>query len=458
MGSTRVSAPAVQSPSSAAPAAHHGVSEGAKIGIIVGCVVGAVSLAAILVGTCCCLVRRKHRGNRTTTPVEQEEAKSWKSPVTPGRHYQNYTSVQRGNVPVEQHPGVPLMAAVTADSYGPLSKGPIASQHPAVREPKNPFVPVPPTPRRTALTSRSDPTDGMVVDTGPKVMRENERLHKSPSPRSRSRSNSRIQDSHLPTQNDANRPATPFGLNGFGIGTPVDQNIHITNDSAPIYSGIGQPYEDMHVHVLQTDAPSRELRHSIPNREPFPRSINDDQDNSQHEKNRGYSTPSGIPSRSPNREKPSSVPAHNSYESSLSATTASNSSGERYISRYDFFQPTQRESVAPWEQHQNRYFKQQMPAERISAPPDPWEESANHVGQQRRQSQSPRQSVQFSGADGRRRSSRSPATSINGQQRRLRFEDLQAGNYNGRYSTVPGQHDIYDDYNSRWSQGVGEAL
>ena len=57
------------------------------------------------------------------------------------------------------------------------------------------------------------------------------------------------------------------------------------------------------------------------------------------------------------------------------------------------------------------------------------------------------------------RGSRSPAVSINGQPRRLRFEDLHpeggAGGGQG--------HDSWDGYGygeggQRWSQGVGEAL
>ena len=56
------------------------------------------------------------------------------------------------------------------------------------------------------------------------------------------------------------------------------------------------------------------------------------------------------------------------------------------------------------------------------------------------------------------RGSRSPAVSINGQPRRLRFEDLHPNEVGGQ------GHDSWDGYGygggegQRWSQGVGEAL
>ena len=119
----------------------------------------------------------------------------------------------------------------------------------------------------------------------------------------------------------------------------------------------------------------------------------------------------------------------------------------------------------------------------MAAPPIPWEEDG--FGQNRRQSHSPRQSGTY---DRRRRDSRSPATSINGTPRRLRFEDLQAGggavgvpqqqqqmqqgqgygNGHGYGGVMPAQgqgqgharNESYDGYgyDQRWSQRVGEAL
>ncbi|MCJ1456931.1 hypothetical protein MMC28_007297 [Mycoblastus sanguinarius] len=459
---TPTPAPAAASPSHTAAASHHGLSEGAKIGIIVGAIIAGLLLLAIIAGICCCLVRRRHRRKRTITPVGDREVESWKSPINPGRHYQNYTSAQRGDVPMEQHPTVPLMAAAAAERehHRASSNEPSLSQHPAMRQPENPFVPAPPGPRRTAPNSRSGLTDGMVASEAPYVIPEKQRLRKSSS-RSRSRSSSRPRSAGLPTHNDANRPPTPFGLTGFG--QPAGQTIH-SSGAPPMYSGIGQPYEDMHVHVLQTDAPSRELRQSLQHREAFAASPYAEKTHPQHRSSRGYSTPPEVPSRSPNRENRASMFADSSYDSSLSTTTASNSSGERYTSNRDPYQPAQRDNIAPWEQHQNRFSNTPLTSPQMSAPPIPWEESEFNINNTRRQSHSPRQSVQNTGGDGRRRSSRSPATSINGQPRRLRFEDLQSpggGHGASQYSAVPGQHDrhdSYDGYDNRWSQGVGEAL
>ncbi len=459
---TAAPAPATASASHAAVAAHHGLSEAAKIGIIVGCVVGAVLLLALLGLCCCCLFRRRRRSKRrtTATPVEDEEVKSWKSPINPGRHYSNYSSAQRGQAPTGQSPTVPLMAAAAAEHHVHNEKAPSLSQHPAMRQPENPFVPEPPSPRRTAPNSRAGLTDGMVPGAAAYVVPEKQRLRKSSS-RSRSNSETRSQSSGLPTHNDANRPPTPFGLTGFG--EPAGHTIH--HGASPPYSAIGQPYEDQHVQNLQADAPSTELKHLMHNREVIPAAAFADDKHPKYRNSRGYSTPPEVPSRSPNRDNRASVLADSSHDSELSTTTASNSSGERYQGQTDPYQPGQREIVTPWEQHQRRFSNSPQSSPRVSAPPPiPWDDSEYNINARKHQSHSPRQSGQYPSGDGRRRSSRSPATSINGQPRRLRFEDLQADNRGSGGYTGIGQHESYDGYNhnnnnnSRWSQGVGEAL
>ena len=451
-------APAAASATHATAAAHHALSEGAKIGIIVGCIVGAVILFALLGLCCCCLLRRRRRSKKraTVTPVEDEEVKSWKSPINPGRNYSNY-SAQQGNMHAEQSPTVPLMAAAAAEHHIHNEKAPSLSQHPALRQHENPFVPEPPSPRRTAPNSRAGLTDGTVPGAAAYIVPEKQRLRKSSS-RSRSGSESRPQSSGLPTHNDANRPPTPFGLSGFGV--PAGHTIH--RDASPPYSAIGQPYEDQHVQNLRADAPSRELQHSLHNPGVISEAAFADDSHTKYRNSRGYSTPPEVPSRSPHRDSRASVLADSSYESELSTTTASNSSGERYQGQLDPYQPAQRETVAPWEQHQRRFSNSPQSSPRMAAPPPiPWEESEYNMNARKHQSHSPRQSGQYPSGDGRRRSSRSPATSINGQPRRLRFEDLQADNRaSGGYTGV-GQHESYDGYNhnnNRWSQGVGEAL
>ena len=458
---------------SKAAAASSGLSEGAKVGIIVGAIIAALLILAIIAGICCCLVRsRRRRKRRAASPVEGEGSpRPWKSPINPGRHYSNYSPAQRGEVPMEQHPTVPLMAAAATDHNARFDKPPSLSQHPAMRQPENPFVPVPPSPRRTEPNHRSGVTAGLIAGAGAGagVAAISHHRHHD---RSHSRDNLEPQSTGLPTHNDLNRPPTPFGLTAFG--TPAGQTVHRNQTAqpdrtgSPPYSGIGQPYDDMHVHVLQTDAPSRELRHSLNQREQgtFPAAMYEDPNHPKYRNSRGYSTPPEVPSRSPNRQKRASMFADSSCDSSLSTTTESNSSGERYQRQPDPYGPAQRESVQPWQQHQQRFGDSTRASAQMTAPPVPWEES--EYNQNRRQSHSPRWSGQYD----RRRNSRSPATSINGAPRRLRFEDLQAGGgglpqqqqQQQEYSAVPAQghasHDSCDGYwyDQRWSQGVGEAL
>ncbi|KAL9131245.1 MAG: hypothetical protein Q9217_000787 [Psora testacea] len=551
---TPTAAPAT---SSVAATPHHGLSNGAKIGIIVGCVVGALLIIGLLAGICCCLMLRKRRRRRTGTPVADEEIKSWKSkPTNPGR---NYSPVgPHGRTPsMEQRPTVPLMAA-GAIPHGSHSQAPSLSQHPAMRDQnENPFADhvsgthyaphnshhgleaaavgasaagaagygmhkhsqagghqpishaepiaqnqhhgLPPGVAAATVggatghgthnpnigasypVSNSHPTldkhnglnfhpgvgsnDGLntvpsannsaanspnglngaaagapgVAGSGAQHQEGANRLRSES--RSRSRSHPRPGSGGLPTHNDSNRPPTPFGL-----------------------SGIGQPYEDMHVHVLQSEAPSGELRRSLQNREnpPLAAGLYDGSDHAKYRNSSGNATPPQVPSRSPHREKRASIFADNSYESSLSngTSTSSNSGGEKYQQTTDPYRPAQpnRAAVAPWEQHQTRYSNTPPTSATMSPPPVPWQ--TNDYAQQRRHSHSPRQShgSNISTDANGRRSSRSPATSINGQPRRLRFEDLQPGNGNGGYSAF-NQRDSYDGYeHARWSQGVGEAL
>ncbi|KAL6717973.1 hypothetical protein ACLMJK_004058 [Lecanora helva] len=444
-------APAAASPTHSAAAAHHGLSQGAKIGIIIGAIVAALLLIAIIGLLCCCLIRsRRRKRNRSHSPVAEQEPEAWKAPINPGRHYSNYTPAQRGQVPMEQSPTIPLMAAAATEHHRAThSQAPSLSQHPAMRQgPENPFVPVPPSPRRSERNSRSGLTDA----AGSHTMSETQPLRD----RSTSHPNSRPQSGVLPTHNDSNRPPTPFGLTGFF--TPVGQKAQ--KGSSPPYNGIGQPYEDMHVHVLQTDPPSRELRKSPKSKETagVPTTAYDSDEYTKYRNSHGFSTPPEVPSRSPNRAKRDSVFADSSYESSLSNGTTSNGSGQSYHRESDPYAPAHRESMAPWEQHQHRFSNTPHHPNQIAGPPPiPWEDSGYSENRHRRNSHSPRQSMQY---DGRRRSSRSPATSINGQPRRLRFEDLHAdGGHGYSYNAVPGQHDSYDGYDdNRWSQGVGEAL
>lgn len=372
------------------PLAAAAKSSGSNTGLIVGLVVGII--AALLLGIlitllCCCLARRRRRRrNHTAEPIHDEEIKTWRSdqPANPGRTYSPPLQHNRDHI-TEQQPLVPSMATAAT---------PNMAEHPAHRH-ENPFVPVPPSPRRGAPNSRPGLTDGTVPGADPYIVppfTERSRVRgggmMNMASRSRSRSNTdSTPSSNLPIQSTS------------AHSTPPTQPT-TAPPSAPL-SGIGQPYEDMHVHVLQTDEPSRELRNSLNAREPIQR----------------YTTPPQVPSRSPHRRSGAFA---DSYDSST--TNSGSGSGEDLYA-----------GVPKWEQSHNRYSNSPTT---MQAPPVPWE------SRERRQSHSPRQSRDLGH---RRMGSRSPATSINGQPRRLRFSDVQAPQ-NEAYGT------------QRHSHGVGEAM
>ncbi|KAL8948989.1 MAG: hypothetical protein Q9222_004860, partial [Ikaeria aurantiellina] len=353
---------AATSASPTAAAKHSGINRTTLIVAIVCAVVGAL-LLALLVGLCCwCLARRRRRRRRNQThqPID-DEVKTWRSnePKNPGREYSPHRNGRVASM--EQQPMIP-----------PVAKAPDMQQHPALRNNnnvENPFVPMPPSPRRQAPNSRAGLTDGTVPGAAPYILPEAQRLHK---PRSRSSSSPRIASSShtaLPTANTASRPSTPFGL-----------------------SGIGQPYEDMHVHVLQTDSPSRELRQSLTNRTPI--------QSPPSEPIHRYDTPPLIPSSSVQNNHPSSnvhhnnrsninnttasTPQYNAHHSNNTANTNSTyetSSTEGSTSADDSWRYNKASSntfagIPPWEQRQHRYSGSPSSSgnHNIAPPPIPWED------------------------------------------------------------------------------------
>ena len=448
------------SPSSTAPASPHGSNNKTLIIAVVCAVVGAILLALIILGVCCCLMRRrrKNRKNRAVTPVADDEINSWKSekPQNPGR---TYIPSQYGRVPSNEHePMMPPMAA------GGRGTAPVIDTHPAYR-PENPFVPVPPSPRRSAPNSRSGLTDGTVPGDAAYIAAagdpEKQRL------RSRSRSHSRSRPSTgtavgsngLPTHPNEERPSTPFGLTG--VGKPYNGIGEPTNGAGQPYGGIGQPYEDMHVHVLQHDAPSQALRQSLNDRDPLASA-------QVSSPTVGYSTPPEMPNRSPRRSgqftespytttsdtgsstasdefRPSYAPGQPSYGNGTQQPYSHRLSYDPQYTQQRLQHPQgytsqpQRDSKSPIHDHYSTSPVSMPP------PPVPWSEPS----EQRRQSPT-RPSAQY--AESGRRTSRSPATSINGQPRRLRFSDLQAsptgyGGWDERYGT-----------SNQARGGVGEAM
>ena len=389
--SSSSSASSTSAAATSSPTAAAAKSSGSNTGLIVGLVVGII--AALLLGIlitllCCCLARRRrHRRAHTAEPIHDEEIKTWRAdqPANPGRTYSPPHQHNRDHITEQQQPLVPNMAMAAA---------PNMAEHPAHRH-ENPFVPVPPSPRRGAPNSRPGLTDGTIPGADPYIIPPFTERNRTRGggilpigSRSRSRSNTdSTPSSSLPIQSTSARS------------TPPTQPT-TTPSPAPL-SGIGQPYEDMHVHVLQNDEPSRELRNSLQARDPIQR----------------YTTPPQVPSRSPRRR---SGVQTDSYDSST--TNSGSRSGEDLYA-----------GVPKWEQNQDRYSNSPT---RIQVPPVPWE------ARERRNSHSPRQSRDLGH---QRMGSRSPATSINGQPRRLRFSDVQAP-----------QNTTYG--HQGYAHGVGEAM
>ena len=363
---------------------------------------------------------------------------------------------------------VPPMAA------GAIGTAPAIETHPAYR-PENPFVPVLPSPRRSAPNSRRGLTDGTVPGdvayVGAAGDPEKQRL------RSRSRSHSRSRPSTgtgvgsngLPTHANADRPPTPFGL--MGLGQPYAGTDQRNSGAGQPYGGIGQPYEDVHVHVLQHDAPSQALRQSLNDRDPLASAQT-------RTPTPGYSTPPDVPNRSPRRSNQFTDSPYTTASDTASSSTSSEEyrasyapgisiplgdqqpygSSSPYSHRLNYdpqFTPQkmqQPQQTTSLSQSQSQFASRTAPSDHYSTsptimppPPVPWREPTEN----RRQSPN-RASGQWS--ESGRRASRSPATSINGQPRRLRFSDLQAsptgyGGWDERYGT-----------SSQARGGVGEAM
>ena len=582
------------------PPAQHGSNNKTLIIAVVCGVVGALLLGLILLGLCCCLMRRRKRRNRhvrTPSPVSERESKSWKAnqPDNPGRKYAPLSS-QGQVLSMSEHPTTPMAA---------YNGGPQLEQHPAYR-PENPFVPVPPSPRRTHHQSNpSYATDATIAPYAPTTTDP----EKQPLA-ARSRSNSPYRpstgSSGLPTHAGPERPPTPFGLMGAGaagaaagaagvaaakhhdqhrqepttahrrshdpivpaatnrssgpsptastdrsagytgtaplgrdVPVPAQQpyrpnsggpqyNVPIpiqqsrkpvpsgashneasspqnvpaprsqggvpdtrnpgTAGSRQPYTSIGEPYNDMHVHVLQNSAPSRTLQHSPPpaaglnpamttagSNLSAPYSTPYDPPAPVGTKIPRYSTPPQVPSRSPRRSvqhdsdgeiydsttasssengwQPSYAPAvstehSSSPHSSMQTPRGSHGSGSTFPRNSSgqnvrfSNSPTLGNTTSvgppppvPWDTEERRYSPNASP--RGSGTYD------RRSGQYER---SRADSYTGNGNGMGKRTSHSPATSINGQPRRLRFSDLQATEQPSDWET------------RRFNAGVGEAL
>ncbi|MCJ1373172.1 hypothetical protein MMC20_004399 [Loxospora ochrophaea] len=417
---------AAPSPSSTAPAPSNGLSSRTRLIIIIVCVVVGILLLALLAGCICCCLARRRRRRRTVTPIHDDEVNTWRSPTNPGRTYVPVDS-QTHDPYAGRSPTVPDMAMV--------NNAPPLDQHPAHR-PQNPFVPVPPQPRKAAPNARAGLTDGTIPGDDPyigAIAPTRQVLRKSHS-QSRSRSGSSgagLNDSFinqetsknvLPTHNTDDRPPTPFGL-----------------------SGIGRPYDDTHVHLLQDQQPSQELRNSLYNRqynseyEPVPPPV--------HEPVERFSTPPNVPSRSPKRSH-----FHDSTYDSSDPNGNSSSEESWQTSQMGTVPSSQPSYIQPQQDSQPR-------VESMQAPPIPWDDNSRHRSYSNSPVRSSFQGPSVPWQDGRERRysgspreqwSRSPRQSFQGGQR----GSGQSGTGNGkrlRFSDLEGN-------NQAWSQGVGEAL
>lgn len=417
------------SPSAAAAPSKQGSSNKTLIIAVVCAVVGALLLALLLLGCCLIRRRRKARKARAVTPPPDDEINSWKSekPQNPGR---TYIPSQYGRVPSAEHvPTIPPMAA------GGRGSAPHIDTHPAYR-PENPFVPVPPSPRRLAPNSRSGMTDGTVAGDAPYVVPaddpEKQRLRSRSRSHSRSRAATETGSAHnLPTHANPDRPSTPFGL-----------------------SGIGQPYEDMHVHVLQNDAPSQALRQSLNDHDPLMSA-------QPHGPNAGYSTQSDVRRGGQSTDSPYTTASDRSnstlstpsdeFRASYGPANSILLPSQPYSHRLNYDPPSQQQKPQPLYTSQSQYppttnDRSSSSPSSMQPPPLPWGEPT----EQRRQSPT-RKSAQW--AESGRRASRSPATSINGQPRRLRFSDIQASQI-----SPAGVRDSRYGHSSHAQGGVGEAM
>ncbi|MCJ1478969.1 hypothetical protein MMC13_007653 [Lambiella insularis] len=484
--STTSAAPAATSSSAAAApadASSGGLSHQTLIDIIIPVVIVGVILLALLALCLYCCLRSRRRSKRAATPVRDEEVSTWRRSENPGRVYDGNGS--HPAVPMSQQPTVPLMAAAAERPY--------TAEHPAYRNEnaENPFVPVPPSPRRMAPNARAGLTDGIVAGAPAYIEAQhggNQRLRKSRST-SRSTSGHGLNDGYVNANNGygnngngnghgyngngyssgapigvglndpydkfdnktgsgnyynkygelvapaiehgniyhpnngnnqttrkpvlsaldtANRPPTPFGLGALSSNPPRDRRDSATMDGATSpYSRIGSPYNDMHVHHLQTESPSVDLLRTDQTY-PAPIPLPTPAQQRSNARRSGFSTPPMVPSRSPNRR--SSQFHDSAYDSQLGSHEGSHTgsgSGSSESWRSSQMQPPMVPPSAPWEDRERRY---------------------SGGSRERRYSGSPRNSQH--------------GTPTGGTPRRLRFSDVQ----------------MEPDHNVRYSQGVGEAM
>lgn len=423
INSARVKETAAAASASAASASAAAASNSAKSGhghrntiIAAVCgVVGAVLLLAILLGICCVL-RRHRRRRRDRKAVHDDEKTIHHSqptpPLNPGRTYAPLAQ-NRGGVPTTSKPQLPPVVT---------SVGPSGLNHDPARGSPNPFVPVPPSPRKPAFSNsafiNTTPRDSYDKNsyvthphdphsTAQPYLAETSPL-RATTPRSRSNSRPRS-GVGVPIVETAERIPTPVGVNR-----------------------IGQPYDDRHVSVLRTGSPSSDLRRSVYGSDPVQR----------------HHTPPFVPSRSPGRHvQPAAVTA---FHSSTTNSSTTNSSSDEDWRRSQ----AGTSGASGWTSTPTRYSNGTSGAV-LPPPPVPWDHTQprHHSG-----GHSPRSSMGQGAPAGWTpgHDRRGSATSINGQPRRMRFPDLTV---DGGHGNTSGNGTYTDRDDARYSPVVvGEAL
>jgi hypothetical protein len=349
------SSSAGSSTSSSAAASSGGGGHNHTLAIVLGTVLGILALVVIILFLACCLARRRRRqkriARRTLTP-ESEEVDSWRGRAD--------REIQYAQLP----PGTPTGGAFLHNERLSSHPYPIVApdlrQHPAMREEpshnhqhQNPFVPVPPPPRRGAPNARPGLTDASVPGDDPyigaTVMRPRSRSMSSSRQR-RSNSQQRLrggidstyfstmeppnstsppnsglnnhptstQASDLPPQGQYrdSRPATPMALKGFGPSVshtgamnPDASHIPVAHRPPANNSGYANYHEyDFVPPRSRSPARSPALRPTV----------------------RPTGTPPLLPSRSPKRVSFSlDNSQHNSASNSNSETASTDSAGRR---------------------------------------------------------------------------------------------------------------------------------
>ena len=143
--------------SATASASHSGNGGNNNLPIILGCVLGALALGLFILAILLCCRRRSRRRKaairaRALSP-DDHEVESWKHPT--GNYHSRHGSNKE------------LLG--TGTTTGAVA-APLMIEHPAFRnhqQHENPFVPVPPPPRKSAPNARAGLTDGTVAGDAP---------------------------------------------------------------------------------------------------------------------------------------------------------------------------------------------------------------------------------------------------------------------------------------------------